>query len=133
MEATVASILSEAGVVVAYLFGSRATGRQHEASDADIGLLVDRHLGLLERERLSDRLAQALGVSDVDVVVLEEAPLELRGRVVQEGRLMFSADEPRRVSFEARTRSEYFDFLPTLDILSRAYLRRVAEKGLSGG
>ena len=126
------SALEEAGVVAAYLFGSRAAGTQRPASDADVAVLMGRRPGLLERARLADLLAQALQVPDVDLVVLDEATLELRGRVLQEGRLIFSSDESRRVAFEVRTRSEYFDFLPTLQAHTRRYIRQVAEHGLFG-
>jgi len=122
--------LSDAGVIVAYLFGSRAGGSPRPTSDVDIAVLFDRPTGLLERERLASRLAGTLGIADVDLVVLDDASLEIRGRVVQEGRVIFSADEPRRVAFEVDTRSRYLDFLPTLRALSRAYLKRVAERGL---
>ncbi|HCO01964.1 MAG TPA: hypothetical protein DIT48_01115 [Actinobacteria bacterium] len=124
-----AQVFRDAGIAVAYLFGSRATGTAREDSDADVAVLTGRPLGLLGRERLSARLARALRVPDVDVVVLEEALLELRGRAIQEGKLLYSDDEPRRVAFEVRTRSEYFDFLPTLQELTRAYLEHVAARG----
>lgn len=117
-------------MVAAYVFGSRATGTHRGTSDLDVAVLVDRALGLLERERLVARLADALGVPDVDLVILDEAPLELRGRVVQEGRLIFRDDDARRVDFEVRTRSEYFDFLPVLEAHTRRYIRQVAERGL---
>jgi predicted nucleotidyltransferase len=123
-------LLTGAGVIVAYLFGSRAAGTHSPNSDADVGILADREIGLLEQERLADRLAGALGVEHVDVVLLNRAPLELRGHVVQDGRPLFVADESRRVDFEVRTRSEYLDFLPTLNEHTRSYLKRVAEKGL---
>jgi predicted nucleotidyltransferase len=127
---SVEGILSEAGVCFGYLFGSRASGRAQENSDADIAVMPSGPLGLLERERLALSLARALGVPDVDLILLDRASLELRGRVVQEGTPIYSADEPARVGFEVRTRSEYFDFVPTLRALERSYLARVAERGL---
>lgn len=81
---------------------------------------------------MADRLAQALEVPAVDLVDLRRAPLVVRGRVLQEGRLLYSADEPARVAFEVRTRSEYFDFLPTQRALRDHFLRRVAAGGLDG-
>lgn len=120
----------EAGVRVAYLFGSRAAGEAAETSDADIAVLADREVGYLDLEALADRLRTVLDVPDVDVLDLGTASLELRGRVVQEGRVLFSSDEPRRVAFEVRTRSEYLDFLPTLQRMTRHYLHRVGERGL---
>ncbi len=121
---------ARAGVTTAYLFGSRARGDHRETSDADVAILADHRLGLLARERLANELASALGVPDVDVIVLDVVRLALRGRVLQEGQLLYSADEPRRVEFEVRTRSEYFDFLPTLKAHADAYLRHVAAGGL---
>ncbi|MGH8929229.1 MAG: type VII toxin-antitoxin system MntA family adenylyltransferase antitoxin [Egibacteraceae bacterium] len=125
-----APAFARAGVVIAYLFGSRARGDHRETSDADVAVLADRRLGLLARERLANELADALEVPDVDVIVLDEVRLALRGRVLQESQLLYSADEPRRVAFEVRTRSEYFDFLPTLQAHADAYLRHVAAHGL---
>jgi len=94
-EATaVAAVLDRAGIAAAWLFGSRAAGTNTDDSDADIAVLAGRELGLLQQRRLADRLASALDVLEVDLVVLDDATLELRGRVIQEGRLLFSADEP---------------------------------------
>lgn len=127
------SPLEQVGAAFAYLFGSRARGDEHDRSDADVALMPTRMLELRELARLCDHLAVPLGVEEVDVVLLDEANLELRGRVVQEGRLLFSRDEPARVAFEVRTRSEYLDYLPTLREHTRRYLGQVAERGLSRG
>ena len=130
MDGSLDRILADAGVRFAYLFGSRVSGCARSDSDADVAIMPDHELGLLERERLAARLATELAVPDVDVVSLDRVSLELRGRVVQEGELVYSADEPARVAFEVRTRSEYFDFLPTLERLQRSYLSHVAEHAL---
>lgn len=122
-------VLEQAGIAFAYLFGSRVAGTDRAGSDADIAVSSPRELGLLETERLADRLAQALGVPGVDLVVLERAGLELRGEIVQRGRLLFSRDEPARVAFEVRTRSEYLDFLPTLRAHTDRFLRQTATRG----
>ena len=121
-----------AGVRFAYLFGSRATGHHRPTSDADIAIMPGQPLDLLAEAGLADQLAQALQVPAVDLVDLQRAPLQLRGRVLAEGRLLYSADEPGRVEFEVRTRSEYFDFLPTQRAHRDHFLRRVAAEGLDG-
>lgn len=125
-------VLAEAGVRFAHLFGSRATGRHHPDSDADIAIMPDRPLDLLAEAGLADRLAQVLHVPAVDLIDLRRASLGLRGRVLTEGRLLYSADEVGRVAFEVRTRSEYFDFLPTQRAHRDSFLRRVAAKGHDG-
>jgi uncharacterized protein len=124
----IAPALREAGVRAAYVFGSRAVATEREASDLDVAVLLGRRVGLLEEQHLAAELEAIVGLP-VDVVVLDEAVLELRGRVVQEGELVFSADEPARVAFEVRTRSEYLDFLPTLREHTRRYLEHAARQG----
>lgn len=131
-QAPLAAAFRSSGIAFAYLFGSRATGVHTETSDADIAVMPQGELSLLEIAGLADDLAGALDVAEIDVVRLDRAGLELRGRVVQEGRLLFSADEPARVAFEVKTRSEYFDYLPTLEAHTRRYLRQVAQGGLAG-
>ncbi len=125
-------VLAAAGVRFAYLFGSRATGRHRVTSDADIAIMPSRTLDLLAEAALAQDLAQALHVPAVDLVDLRRAPLRLRGRVLAEGQLLYSADEPGRVAFEVRARSEYFDFLPTQREHRDQFLRRVAAGGLDG-
>jgi uncharacterized protein len=125
-------VLAAAGVQFAYLFGSRATGRHRSISDADIAIMPGQPLDLLAEASLADQLAQALQVPAVDLVDLRRAPLRLLGRILAESRLLYSADEPARVAFEVRTRSEYFDFLPTQRAHRDQFLRRVAVRGLDG-
>ncbi len=125
-------VLAAAGVRFAYLLGSRATRQHRPTSDADIAIMPGQPLDLLAEASRADRLAQALQVPTVDLVDLQRAPLQLRGRVLTEGRLLYSADEPGRVAFEVRTRSEYFDFLPTYRAHRDRFLRRVAAEGLDG-
>lgn len=122
--------LTAAAVAFAYLFGSRAARSARAGSDLDLAIMPGRELGLLDEQGLASAIARVLEVPEIDLVRLDRAGLELRGRVVQEGRLVFSADEPRRVAFEVRTRSEYLDYLPTLRAHSRRYIRQVAERGL---
>ncbi|MGI8904497.1 MAG: nucleotidyltransferase domain-containing protein [Solirubrobacterales bacterium] len=129
-DASLEQVLAAAGARFAYLFGSRASGQARADSDADIAVMPTRELGLRAQARLAQGLARALAVPDLDLVLLDRATLELRGHIVQTGRLLFSADEPARVAFEVRTRSEYLDFLPTLKALERAYLAQVARHGL---
>ena len=43
--------------------------------------------------------AATLEVAEVDIVVLDTASLELKGRVVQEDKILYCADEARRVAF----------------------------------
>lgn len=123
------AIFRDHHVAVAYMFGSRAAGTSTDRSDHDMAVLFDGHPGLFEVGALQMALASQLGTA-VDVVELDRATLELQAAVIQTGRLLHSTDEPRRVTFESTTRSRWFDFRPVVEHLTRAYLRRVATKGL---
>ncbi|MBW3605033.1 MAG: nucleotidyltransferase domain-containing protein [Actinobacteria bacterium] len=116
-------------VTVAYLFGSRAEQTATIRSDHDIAVLFDHESTLRDVAALQADLTGVLG-GPVDVVDLARASLELQATVVQHGRLLFSSDEPRRVTFESVTRSRWFDYRPVLQRLTRAYLHRVATRGL---
>lgn len=130
MEPVLAEVLASHGVAVAYLFGSRADGTATEASDHDIAVLFTAPEPALDATaRLGADLATALGTA-VDVVDLDRATLELRGRVAERGRLVYSADEARRVRFEVDARIRWIEFRPVVRDTTRAYLRRVADVGL---
>ena len=66
----------------AYVFGSVAAGTATPHSDVDLGVFVQPRGTLLDDARLHDALVAALGREDVDLVVLEDAPLWIRYRVV---------------------------------------------------
>lgn len=131
--AAVEQVLAAAGARFAYLFGSRATGGHDTSSDADVAVMPAGPPDLLAEAQLADRLAAAMGVPRVDLVDLRRASLRLRGgRILERNRLLYSADEPGRVAYEVRTRSEYFDFRPAYQAGRDKSLRRVAARGLDG-
>lgn len=113
----------------AYLFGSRAAGRPRPSSDTDVAVYLDDSLSqdgrLAVSLRLSGRLARAAR-TDVDVVVLNDAPLPLLGSILRQRVVLYGADEPRRVEFESTTFRLYTDFEPRLTAMSEGYLAAVA-------
>jgi uncharacterized protein len=125
-----AGVFAAHGVVVAYLFGSRAEGTATASSDHDVAVLFDDADPALDATvRLADDLAHVLGTS-VDVVDLDRSVLELRGRVAERGRLLYGSDEPRRVRFEVDARMRWIEFRPVVEETTRGFLSRVADEGL---
>jgi hypothetical protein len=59
---------------------------------------------------LSGLLADGSGMANVEVVVLNEAPFALIGRVIQQRRSLYSRDEHARVRFESLRLRQFFDF-----------------------
>lgn len=104
------------GVSAAYLFGSTARGAARAGSDVDVAVLFDvsppRTLDSA-RFSLAGDLEAAIG-RPVDLIVLNDAPADLRIRVLREGRLLVERDGPARIAFEVQTRNEAFDLEPIL-------------------
>lgn len=119
-------------VTFAYLFGSHATGKARPGSDIDIAVYVDEatpeetYLDL--SLRLARRLVSAAGVGPVEaVVVLNEAPLPLAGRIRRQRHIVYSRDEPARVRYESRIARLFNDFELHAAERDRARLKAIAE------
>lgn len=112
----------------AYVFGSVAAGTAGAGSDLDIAVSVDPRGTLLDDARLHDALVGAAGREDVDLVVLEDAPLWMQYRIVA-GRPVYSRDDVARVRFRASVEQRFLDFRPYHD----AYLDAVRERARTGG
>ncbi|MGH3798037.1 MAG: type VII toxin-antitoxin system MntA family adenylyltransferase antitoxin [Pseudonocardiaceae bacterium] len=123
---------SDPRVRFAYLFGSQATGDARPDSDVDLAVSLRPQGSLLEEARLHDQLAAALGRRDVDLLVVDDAPLWLQFRVVA-GRVLFSRDERERIAFRERVEKMFLDFRPYYDSYLAATRERARRGVLSGG
>ena len=99
--------LRDAGAVFAFLHGSRAEGRQRPGSDTDVAAWFGSEVDEFE--------LQAHLPAGVDLLVLDDAPLELAGRVAMYGRLLFESDAARRVEWQATTRKIFLDERPRVE------------------
>src|SRR3972149_11733722 len=109
-------------VIFAYLFGGLAEGKVSPLSDIDIAVflkpthdVVEYKLGLFER------LADSLGTSEIDLVILNTAPIRLTGRILQKTDILIDKDPPRRHIFESGSLRTFFDFKKKEDLY---FLRR---------
>lgn len=145
----VRSTLEERGdVAFAYLFGSRAKGRERSDSDVDLAVHFGeggraafgsrRNADPTARTRrarsalqLETELERRLG-RRVQVVVLEDAPAGLVQNALTSGQLVYCADDrARRLHFVDHAR-RYFDLESTRRIFDHYRSRRI-EKGAFGG
>src|SRR5262249_27370070 len=101
-------------VLLAYLFGSRASNRATPESDYDIAVLTRQPMPPTRRYQMASELSTMLGGVPVDVVPLHRAPIELAYAVVAEGQRLFEFDLATRVEFEADVFSRYGDAVHTL-------------------
>jgi predicted nucleotidyltransferase len=124
-------------VVLAYLFGSHARGEAGPLSDIDIAVLLRETCTRQEafdlRLEIIGGLMRIIGADDVDVIVLNEAPLALQYRVLRDGRLIFCRDRQAMIEHRARTVSYYLDFKPFLDRHEAAILDRARRGELLHG
>ena len=122
----VAELLSgDNNVVLAYLFGSYGRDDVGPLSDVDIAVLLDESCSegkyLDKQLELMADIGHILGTNEVDLVILNEAPVDLSYSVIESGKALYCRDGLSRVCFEtlvtekyldtARMRKEYFYFL----------------------
>ena len=112
-QAVAVAALRASGAAFAYLHGSRAAGRATRRSDVDVAAWWPT----------DPPVASDIGLpAGYDLMVLNAAPLELRGRVAAAGRLLFEDDAAARVRWEATTRKIWFDERPRFERSHREFL-----------
>jgi predicted nucleotidyltransferase len=110
-------------VLFAYLFGGLAKERLKPLSDLDLAVYLepgsDRCKAKLE---LSGCLSDILGTDELDLVILNDAPLSLVGRIIGARRVITDKQPFLRHLFESRIMREFFDFSrKERDILCRRF------------
>jgi predicted nucleotidyltransferase len=113
-------------VRLAYLFGSQVDGPVGPLSDYDLGVLTERSQDAPQlRARLCQYLARAIETDQIDVVLLDRAPIELAYAIIAHGEVLYERDAATRVEYEAQVMGLYGDYLPVL----RAQRHDILEEG----
>ena len=112
MEAELRSIGNKYGIVALYAFGSRAGEvaglirgqlgiREHPSADLDVGVQPKpgKRLSAQEKVRLASEMEDLLGVSRIDLVVLQEADPFLALDIIR-GELLYCADGDLQAEYE---------------------------------
>lgn len=125
LQQAAAFLSADPHVKFVYLFGGLARERRNPLSDVDIAIYLaeasDRTQAKLD---LLGGLMKILGTDEVDLVILNDAPLSLRGRIVSGRKVLVDRDPFLRHGFESLTLREFFDFsYKEKQILERRYLR----------
>ncbi|UCC86396.1 MAG: nucleotidyltransferase domain-containing protein [Anaerolineales bacterium] len=131
------SVLAEYPVDMAYVYGSVVRGTVTPFSDVDIALVLSETPSSYQRLMLELEVQAAVedasGLKRVDVRAINVAPLLVRGRIVQQGVLLYERERAQRVAFEVHTRKRYFDFAPAARRLRDAFLDKTRREGLLHG
>jgi uncharacterized protein len=108
-----ASALRAAGARFGFVHGSRAGGQPRPDSDLDVAAWWGES---------APPAFEVQTPPGVDLLVLDDAPLELAGRIAVQGELLFDDDPVARVRWVATTRKIYFDELPRIERSRQEFL-----------
>lgn len=128
-------VVADQPVAFAYLFGSHATGRTTSRSDIDVAVHLDAGADVdpdALRIQLAGDLERQAGVGPIEIVVLDQAPLSLAGRIRESGLLIHSRDDVLRVRWDSTTARHYHDFRIHEERSARERLQSLAGGGLGG-
>ena len=95
----------------AYLFGGLARGDQRPLSDIDVAVYLRGDVEIAEAKlELIGLCCDALGTDEVDLVILNHAPVSLVGRILGHRTVLVDKEPALRHLFESRLLREFFDF-----------------------
>jgi predicted nucleotidyltransferase len=114
-------------VMFAYLHGSFLKDDRFRDIDVAVFLKESPALPLRHELRLADELWRYLDkpAFELDVKVLNSAPVYFQYEVIRSGEAIYSRDEAERIEYEATLASDYLDYKPTLDFFDRELLARI--------
>lgn len=115
---------AEPDILFAYLFGSLATGKPMPLSDIDIAVFIRQGIDPVEKKmEILGHLMDLLETDEIDLVLLNTAPLSLAGRILKTRRVIADNAPFQRHRYESLTMRKYFDFsVREMDILKGRYL-----------
>lgn len=121
----------EKEIIAVYLFGSQARGTADTLSDMDVAILLrdgqSRERLWAVEDQLAVAVSDSLQNSNVDLVILNTAPLTFQFEVIATGELLLSNDEAARTDFEVAVMTRYWDFKKYEEEYDRYLLARIKE------
>ena len=108
-------------IIFAYLFGGLLKDKLNPLSDVDLSVYV-RNPDKVDYLELFGRIARLLATDEIDLVILNKAPLALAGRILQNRKVLMDKSPFLRHKYESLILREFFDFqIKERDILKRRY------------
>lgn len=120
--AVAAFFQSRQDVRFAYLFGSMARGTDGPLSDVDIAVYIDSDDPETPLDIIG-HLNNILQTDEVDLVILNTAPLTLKGKILESREVIADNDPFFRHRFESLTMRMYWDFREVEMRILKAKLR----------
>lgn len=114
LRSVTAKVFGGTPVLFAYLYGSHARDQAGSSSDIDIAAYLEpdhANDAFALSLSLASAVEEATGRGPVEaLLILNDAPIALAGRVVQDGVVVYSRDEPARVRHSSLTLRQFHDF-----------------------
>jgi len=125
--ATLGAVLDgQPAVRFAYVFGGAGRRELRPLSDVDVAVYLDEAVDPVQaRLDLIGVVTKHLGTDEVDLVVLNQAPTALLGRIVQSRRVIVDKDPFLRHRFESLALRKFLDF--------RIFERRILDARFARG
>ena len=112
---------ADPNIIFAYLFGGLLKERVNPLTDVDLSVYV-RNRKKLDYLELFGKIARILRTDEIDLVILNDAPLALAGRILQNRRVLMDKKPFLRHKYESLILREFFDFtIKERNILKRRY------------
>lgn len=119
-------------LLAVYLFGSKATDKEHPDMDIDIALIVDDDFNFLKNYDLSLVISSRLeGITEckVDVVLFQEMDPLFQAEIRVKGKLIFVREKEKLKKILFKARREFEDYLE----LHKYYVRALKERYIAHG
>jgi len=105
-------------ILFAFLFGSIANDKTTGISDIDIAVMLNE--SKIDKTKnpygykaeLLAKLISVLSFDDIDLIILNEASLLLKHRIVQSGREIYTKDEKLSAEFRVKVMEQFLDLKP---------------------
>jgi predicted nucleotidyltransferase len=102
---------SDEDILFAYLFGSLARKKAGVLSDVDIAVYCQEGSAVGEKKlEILGNLVNILKTDEIDLVVLNKAPLTLRMKILENKKVIVDKVPFLRHRYESLTMRQYFDF-----------------------
>jgi len=117
-------------ILLAYLFGSQAKNEAGPLSDIDLAILLtpaSKKDIFAKKLNLLREFTKIFARDDIDLVILNEAPLVFKYHILKDGKPLYIYDEELHLRLIQKTISEYLDFKPVLDFHYQALQKRIED------
>jgi len=111
----------DSNIIFSYLFGGLLKNRLSPLSDVDLSIYI-KDPSKLDYLEMFSKIAKTLDTDEIDLVVLNYAPLPLAGRILQNRRILTDKNPFFRHRYESLVSRKFFEFqIKERDILKRRY------------